>query len=216
MFAILRLMIGACLFGIFIPIIRKSKNGTKRKLYTILIIASILLTTALAFLPFENLIVTFPSPIAAYDYYYLPGKSDIELIVPGKTCDFIVDRQNVSDTDIIIFPKTDKGWKIGIGTNTKIIDHKISDEVSITVYQYKNTGEKFLTILCFDGDQASVSDAYNTKFYSLEGTKDPLGNTFVTYYAYIPNYDSQYCVMINDKIITINNAQEGQVDSSPS
>ena len=202
MYGFVRLIIGCCILGMFIPVIRKKQKYKKSILYIISIIVSILLTTALAFLPFENLIITFRSPTAAYDYYSFV-KSDIELIVSGKSCDFIVDRHNDLDTNVIIFPKTDKGWKIGIGVNTKMIDHKISDEVSIAVYQYKNTSEKFLTIHCFDGDQTKVSDAYNTKFYTLEEQKDLYGNTFATYYAYIPNYDSQYCVVINDKIIAM-------------
>ena len=72
-----------------------------------------ILVTVLAFLPIENSFVTFDSPKAAYEYFN-SGKSNIELVVKGDNCDFIIDRKKDSDTYLIV-PKTANGWKIGIG-----------------------------------------------------------------------------------------------------
>lgn len=175
----------------------------KHILYIACAIFSVILTVVLTFLPIENLFVTFDSPNAAYEYFNL-GKSNIELVVEGEECDFIVDCKNDSYTYLII-PKTSNGYKIGIGSSTKKVAQKISDETVICVYQYKNTSDYFITVFDTNGGKTTVSDEYNTKFFSLERYNDLLGKKFVTYYAHITNLDTQYSVIINDNKIVLGN-----------
>ena len=47
-----------------------------------------------------------------------------------------------------------------------------------------------------NGGESTVSDEYNTKFFSLKRYDDSLGETFVTYYAHITNFDPQYSVIV--------------------
>ena len=170
-------------------------------LYVIFTGASVALTTVLAFWPFENLFVTFSSPKEAYEYSNL-GKSNIQLVVEGATCDFIVDRK--SDTDIYwIVPKTADGWKIGCGSSIKRIVQKLYDGITIYVYQYEYTNDCFITIMNTDGGECAISDDCDTKFYSLARKNDSLGKTFVTYYAYVPNFDLQYSVVVNGNKILV-------------
>lgn len=201
MFNIIRVLIGCVFLGISIRVIKKSEVIRKRILYVVFTSISVVLIAVLAFLPFENLVVNFSSPKAAYEYYNF-GKSNIELIVEGNDCDFVISRKNGSDTYLII-PKTADGWKIGIGSSTKRIVQKLSDEVSVHVYQYKNTSDYFITILDTSGGEAIVSDDYNTKFYALERDNNSLGKSFVTYYAHIPNFNSQYSIIVNGNKIGI-------------
>lgn len=203
MYNIIRLIIGCIFLVCSITTIKKSKVIRKHILYIVFISLSVLLIAVLAFLPFENLFVTFDSPKAAYEYFNL-GKSNIELIVGGDDCDFIIDHKNDSDTYLII-PKTADGWKIGIGSNTKRIVQKLSNGIVLYVYQYKNTSDYFITILDTNGGESTVSDEYNTKFFSLERNNDSLGKTFVTYYAHITNLNPQYSVIVNNKKIVLEN-----------
>jgi len=203
MYNIIRLIIGCILLVCSITAIKKSKVIRKHILYIIFTSLSVLLIVVLAFLPFENLFVNFDSPKAAYEYFNL-GKSNIELIVEGDECDFIIDRKNDSDTYLII-PKTADGWKIGIGSNTKRIVQKLSNGIVLYVYQYKNTSDYFITILDTNGGESTVSDEYNTKFFSLERYNDSLGKIFVTYYAHITNLNPQYSVIVNDNKIVLGN-----------
>lgn len=203
MYNIIRFIIGCIFLVCSITAIKKSKVICKHILYVIFTSLSMILVVVLAFLPFENLFVTFDSPKAAYEYFNL-GKSNIELIVEGDDCDFIIDRKNDFDTYLII-PKTTDGWKIGIGSNTKRIVQKLSNGIVLYIYQYKNTSDYFITILDTNGGKSTVSDEYNTKFYSLERNNDSLGKVFVTYYAHITNFNSQYSVIVNDTKIVLEN-----------
>jgi len=186
-----------------ITAIKKSKVIHKHIMYIVFASLSVLLIAALLFLPFENLFVTFNSPKAAYKYFNL-GKSNIELIVEGDDCDFIIDCKDDSETYLII-PKTEDGWKIGIGSNTKRIAQKLSNGVVLYVYKYKNTSDYFITILDTNGGESTVSDEYNTKFFSLERYNDSLGKSFVTYYAHITNFNPRYSVTVNDNKIVLEN-----------
>ena len=203
MYIIIRLIISCIFLVCSIIAIKNSKAIRKYILYIIFTSLSVLLIVALTFLPFENLFITFDSPKAAYEYYNL-GKSNIELIVEGDDCDFIIDRKNDSDAYLII-PKTADGWKIGVGSNTKRIMQKLSDGIVLYVYRYKDTNDYFITILDTKSGESTVSDEYNTEFFSLERYNDSLGKNFVTYYAHITNLNPQYSVIVNDNKIVLGN-----------
>lgn len=203
MFNIIRLIIGCVFLGCSIIVIKKSKANCKRARYVVFTSISVALIAILTILPFENLFITFNSPKAAYEYFIF-GKSNIELVVEGNNCDFIIDRKNDTETYLII-PKTADGWKIGIGLNTRRIVQKLSNGITVYVYQYKNTRDYFITILDTNGGESTVSDDYNTKFYSLERNNDSLGKTFVTYYAHISSLNPQYSVIVNGNKIALKN-----------
>ena len=203
MYSVIRLIISCIFLVCSITIIKKSKAIRKHILYIVFAILSMWLVVVLMLLPFENLFITFDSPEAAYEYFNL-GKSNIELIVEGNDCDFIIDCKNGSDTYLIV-PKTEDGWKLGIGSNTKRILQKLSNGIVLYVYQYKNTSEYFITIFDTNGKEADISDEYNTKFFSLERDNDSLGKTFITYYAHITNLNPQYSIMVNNNEIVLSN-----------
>lgn len=203
MYNIIRMIIGCIFLVCSIIAIKNFKSIRKHILYIVFTGLSVLLIVVLTFIPFENLFITFDSLKAAYEYFNL-GKSNIELIVEGENCDFIVDRKNDSDTYLII-PKTSDGWKIGVGSNTKRISQKLSNGIVLYVYQYKDTSDYFITILDTNGGESTISDEYNSKFFSLERYNDSLGKNFVTYYTHITNLNPQYSVIVNDNKIVLGN-----------
>ena len=182
--------------------LRNIKNTQNRPLcYYLVLFLSVGLVVVLSYLPLENLFITFDTPEKAFEYYNW-GESDIELVVEGENCGFVVGSKENTDTYLII-PKTTDGWKIGIGSDTKKIVHKLDDGISVYVYQYKNTNDYFITILNTSGGESKVSDDYNTEFYSLEKYNGSLDKHFITYYAHISGFDSQYSVVVNGKTIAL-------------
>lgn len=202
MYSIIRLIIGCVFLVCSIIAIKKSKAIRKRILYAVFTGISVGLSVLLMFLPFENLFLTFNSPEAAYEYYSF-RQSNIE-IVEGNDCDFIIDRRNDGE-EYLIIPKTEDGWKIGIGSDTGIAVQKFSEGISIYVYQYQSTCDYFITILDTNGGESTVVDEYNTEFVSFERNNDSLGKKFVTYYAHIRNLDSEYSVTVNGNEIVLEN-----------
>ena len=200
MYIVIRLIIGCIFLSLSTIVIKNSKSIRKHILYVAFTVFSLTVTVVLVFIPFENLFVTFDSPKAAYEYFN-SGKSNIELIVEGDDCDFIVARKNDADTYLII-PKTADGWKVGIGSNTKRKVQKLSNGIVLYVYQYKHTSDYFITILDTNGGESTISDEYNTRFFALERSNASLGKTFVTYYAHVANFNPRYSIKVdNNKIV---------------
>lgn len=201
MYAIIRLILTFIIFGCLALLFRKNKKYRKRVLYIVFASMSVFFYVVSMFFPFENLLVSFDSPKSAYEYYSF-DRSKIELVVEGEHCDFLVARKGSSETYLIL-PKTEDGWKIGIGSHTKRIVQQQSDEVVVYVYQYKNTSDYFVTIFSTSGGELTVSDDSNTEFFALERKDDVLGSTFVTYYGHIANLTSQHCVTVNGNEIML-------------
>lgn len=203
MYSLTRLFIGCIVSCCSILGLKKSKAVHKHKPYIFSVIFAVVFITILAFIPFENLFITFNSPEKVFNYYN-GGKSDVNLVVNGKNSDLVIGDSNNTDVYLIV-PKTASGWKIGIGMNTKRISQKIHNGITIYVYQYKNTGDYFITILDTNGGETRIADSCNSKFSSLEKNNTSLGKTFVMYYANIRDFTQQYWISINGEEITLNN-----------
>lgn len=195
MFGLVRLIIGSIVFCIMFFLIRKFTKKHTRSLISGSIMFSIVLVVTMAFVPFENLYTTFETPVKAYNYYNF-GKSDIQLIVGGTTSDLIIDNRSGSDHYLII-PRSNNGWKIGIGAETKKIIQKTNNGIVICVYQYKDTADYYITVLDTNGGDTDIADSSNSKFYALKKTNPALGKEFVTYFAHVPALDSQYWICVN-------------------
>ncbi len=211
MYSIIRVVICCILLAISIIII-KNNAIHKRILYIIFTSISVVIMVILSFLPLENLFITFNSPKEAYEYYNF-NKLDIGLIVEGVDCDFIIGCKKNSYNYLIV-PKTEEGWKIGTGSNTKQIVRKFCDGIIVNIFQYKNTSEYFITIFDTNGDELKIVDEYNTKFDFLSQNNEVLEKDFVTYYAHVLNFDANYSLIVNETQIVFEDDQSGDGDQS--
>lgn len=193
MFLIIRLVICLFLLSILIFLIRKSNINYKRIAYIVSCFVALFLSTALFFIPFENVFITFHSVESAYEY---TGNSTISLVVKGKNCDLVVGNKNDIE-EYLIIPKNKRGWEIGLGSYTKLIYQQIIDNIAIDIYQYKDTNEYFITILNTEGGSCEISDDHSSDFLSLEKNNSYLNNTFITYYANIFNPNKDYKITVN-------------------
>ena len=201
MFFLIRLIITIAML-ISIGLVGKKLKVRKNRLqYVLTVVIGIVVITLLSVVPLENLFVDFKSPQAAYEYTSW-GDPDIELIVEGHNCDFVVERQDATYVYGIV-PKTEKGWQIGIGSNTNTIMEYSDGSVLATIFQYNDTEDFFITIFYADGGAYEVRDSCNSTFYSLERTDTVLEKEYITYFAHITNYSQDYSIKINETHIDL-------------
>ena len=199
MYSIIRLLIGGIFLLCAIIVIKKS-NAVKKKMLVILsAIGAVVLTTALAFVPFENLFVTFHSPEAAYGYF--TGETNIKIVVEGQQSDYVVGGSGDKNVSLIV-PKTEDGWKVGIGADTKLVSQSIQDGIVLYVYRYQNTNEYYLTVFDTNGGTSEITDCLGSEFYPVAQANAALDKEFVTYYSYLPNPDPSYWISVNNITIT--------------
>ena len=205
MFVIIRLIISILIAFLINCILKKicyiGKGRLFKTLLNIIIVSSLLI--ALSFCPLENLVVTFDTPKQVFEYVN-PNVQKISLVVPGNKSDLVI-AEHSSSYIYLIVPKDNYGSKIGVPSSTKMITKKIHNNIIIYVYQYANTEDFYITISNIDGGYISVSDIYDSKFYLLEKENKSLNKTFVTYFGFIHNCDSNYSVMIDGDVIKIIN-----------
>lgn len=201
MFGFVRLVFGGILGALIILFAIKLHRPISRKFYLLVTVITALLITLSAFVPFENAFITFKSPEAAYKYFH-PGTSEIKLVIDGQHSSFIVGSEGDSNI-LFIAPKTPGGWKVGLGSYTKLTMHKIVGNLVIDIYQYRNTSDYYISIFSADGTPLELSDTYGSIFIPLEKFICELDANYTTYFANIPAIEPQYKLSINGKDITI-------------
>lgn len=201
LFVMIRLAFCIIAFIIGFLLIKKSRVIHKRRWSIIAFVVVVILTTISALIPIENALITFSSPESAYNYNNF---GNVKLIVDGEKTNFVIGAKGDADIYAIV-PKSNGGWKIGMGLDTKKIIQTISDGITINVYQYKNTNDYFITVLDTKGGSSDITDNHHSEFKYLEKSNSTLGKTFYTYYAYINDFNDQYSLTVNDKLIKIQN-----------
>ena len=200
MFNIIRSIIASILLVGLIIFIKKSKSTRKRMLYVVSVCASVMFAFLLFFVPFESLFITFDSPEKAYEY--MTGESKVDLIVSGKECDLLITRDDIAFSNRLV-PKTEDGWKISGNFDSSTIELNTPEKIFAMVYRYKNTNDYFLAINHDELESLDLSDDYGTEFYPFEWSSF-YGKKRITYFAYIPNFNSEYTLTINGEKIVFN------------
>ena len=177
MYGLIRLCIGCIVFGC---IKLKFKELIKTRRYKIYILAiAAIFSLIFMFIPFENLFITFSSPEKVFNYCYTK-KTKVKLVVEGKDSDLVIGEDDDAHIYLIV-PKVANGWKIGMWTNTKLISYEMYNNISVDVYQYKNTNDYFVSILDMNGGYSQITDSFQSEFSALEQPIDVLEKTYVTY-----------------------------------
>lgn len=199
LFSIVRLAFGGLAFLIIFGFIRKNKTRNSRRWIVIALISTIVLTTITAFIPIENLFVTFSSPESAYHYNHL---GEVKAMVAGQQTDLVVGNDGESDIYVIVPKKSDR-WQLGMGTDLSCTVQTTSAGINICVYQYKKSDEYYIVVFNADGGAADIMDNRDSEFQRSETAIEALDETFYTYYAYVRNFDDQYSITVNNRTIKI-------------
>ena len=178
-------------------ILRKTK--LRRRWLGILVCASIMLTAGFALTPIEKAILTFSSPEESYQYN---NAGDVLAVVTGVESAFVIGRHGDTDTNVIV-PKSGQAWKLGTAIDMRCVYHNATDGVVLSIYQYKNTRDFYLSVFDTNGGAAVVSDNRASQFKAVEKANKVLAKKFYTYYAYLNTYDTAYELTVNNKTMHI-------------
>lgn len=208
MFSLIRTILIIVFICLFIHFVRKYtyRRRVSQWYRFFLVIICILVATIFCIIPFENIFYSFKSPERVYEYIY--PDSEVSLIVDGNNSSFIVGKKDTKYTHLIV-PKIKSGWGVGFASEMKQINRVISDDIIISVYEYKKTGDIYISVFDVNGDFCDISDQFGTEFVCLK-TENSLSRDIWVYYGYIPEYSAiDYSLHINGEYI--NRAGQGTV-----
>ena len=139
--------------------------------------------------PIENVFYTFDSPEKVYKYMSFKN-TEIDTLVEGDKCDYIIGKTtNEKEFSVMVIPKTDSGYKIGIGlkTKTRTIVGGLPDGCMVLTIEY---GEDLFAEISFlsPGTHEVTSNEDGTftvrKFTTSEGEE------FFEYYIHISDKEN--------------------------
>lgn len=157
-------------------------------------IGACVLVTVLGFIPFENMVYSFPTAEKAFCYFYSEYEEEnITFSVEGENSKLII-AQNSKGGTMGIMTKSDDKWKIGYSTELKVVGEHYGKSEFATIYEHRPTGDIYICIVPTSNEELSINDDYNTEFKLCPADKE---NTLPAYYGYIPNLPDNYEVEIN-------------------
>jgi len=140
--------------------------------------------------PVENLFVTFSTPEKSFHYINL---EKAKIVISGDTTDLVIGHE---DTYLIV-PKTDKGWKIGRGLDTKNVSVNYNDGIIVALFKHKKSGEYYVEVSDVEGKACTIKDSGNSKFYNVKDGE------ICRYYAYVHNLNDSYELFVNGKRVNL-------------
>lgn len=163
---------------------------------TVVIVSAVLVYMSTAWLPVENLFVSFNSPEAVFKYCEFG--SVYEAAEGRDSC--LVTSKKSSGLQLAFYPKHNTGYKINMGINGILTYELIRKEekgfISFMLYKYKNTGDYYLII-----SGSSEKEKHNITFNANDNT-DFVGEKKRMYGP------EQYDVYDIDKIFYISDLEE--------
>ena len=150
--------------------------------------------TVISFIPIENQFITFNSIEAVYEYVDQTD-NPIDLVVEGEKSDLVVCK-NDSIYSVVIYPKTDEGWKIGLPMQTKLSCINFTDGLIFDVHWHNSIEcDFYISVKSIDGEIVSISDNLNSKFeYS-----DTDSSIERVYFTRVEAIDENYTITVNGK-----------------
>ncbi len=146
--------------------------------------------------PAENAFMSFATPEKAARY---TGIGEVVCVAEGEESGLLITKQR-SGVQVQIYPKKDGEWQIGTGISFSQSSYAM-EKGMITLYQYKPTGEHYISVILF-GTDIPIHDSVGSVFQTY--TQDEItAEHFSEYYAYIPQFDDTYTVTINGTTIAL-------------
>lgn len=199
MYNLIRFILCIIIFSGILYYITKTQYEKKRWAFLLGSLFSFVLYIILGFVPLENIVAPFASPIDVYEYRN--PDAEVQLIVEGGESDYVIGMKDDDFTTVtMLVPKTDKGWKMGTGVELETIYKGFDKNTMIHIYHYKGTDDYYMNIYDWDGAEIDILDSCDSNFTSMERSKD----AFIIYYAFISEYSEKYWITVNGERIELN------------
>lgn len=179
-----------------IPFLLLRRTLQSKALAITAVVVFFVVNMALSLFPAENAFMSFATPEKAARY---TGIGEVVCVAEGEESGLLITKQR-SGVQVQIYPKKDGKWQIGTGISFSQSSYAM-EKGMITLYQYKPTGEHYISVILF-GTDIPIHDSVGSVFQTCK--QDELAaEHFSEYYAYIPQFDDTYTLTINGTTIAL-------------
>ena len=179
-----------------IPFLLLRRTLQSKALAITAVVVFFVVSMALSMFPAENAFMSFTTPEKAARY---TGIGEVVCVAEGEESGLLITKQR-SGVQVQIYPKKDGEWQIGTGISFSQRSYAM-EKGMITLYQYKPTGEYYISANLFGAD-VPIQDSIGSVFQTYK--QDEISaEHFSVYYAYIPQFDDTYTVTIDGTTIAL-------------
>ena len=178
---------------------KKKKKISKNNVIIVAVII-VLLCTLSGMLPVENYFLTFSTPEKAFNY---TNSEKVLLVVEGKDSTLVIGEDKKADYVYLLLPKCPNGWKLGRGIDKKLKEQTVKEEIVVSLYQYHESNDYYITILDMSGKKLEIMDSCGSSFVTLDNKEMDAEYTF--YFSNVSQYDKNYWVKVNGEKVSFTN-----------
>lgn len=193
MYGAIRIIFWSVIFGIYILVMKKIKKIGKKNVIIAAVI-TVLLCTLSGILPIENYFFTFSTPEKAFNYI---NSEKVALVVEGKESTLVIGEDKKADYVYLVLPKCVNGWKLGRGIDTKLKGQTMNEDIVVSLYQYKESNDYYITILDMSGKNLEIIDSCDSSFVTFDN--EEMDAEFAFYFSNVSQYDENYWIKVNDE-----------------
>lgn len=135
-----------------------------------------------------------PQPVDAYStpekaFNYINSEK-LALVVEGKETTLVIGEEEKLDYIYLILPKCSNGWKLGRGTDTKLKEQTMNEDIVLSLYQYKESDTYYITIVDMNGKNLEIIDSCDSSFVKFDN--EEMDTEFTFYFSNVSQYDKNY------------------------
>lgn len=179
-------------------LIKRSKSTHKRFWAVCAVVAASAVVFAAGFAPVENAFMTFSTPEAVLKYC---SGEKMKAIIRGEHSALTISE----DDKYRMLPKSENGWKIGVGPEIKYAYSETSGDLTINVFEHRGSNDQYVCVASLDGKNLIVQDNRASKFYRFVSMQAANGDTYYAYCAYVDELGADYTITVNGTEVHLTN-----------
>lgn len=174
----------------------RATNIVRKRLVCFLSVAlSLILVSASAVYPVENLFVDFKSPESVFNYTNFGEVNDI---VYGKESCMVIYTDRNSSGGHYIIPRSEKGYKIPSFFASKKVSNKFDKDGNFDVYNVSGTNDYYVVgIILSDTVEPEIIDSENRPVKYITADMGDTETKTVVIYSYVENFNNDSYLIID-------------------
>ena len=122
---------------------------------------------------------------------------EIEFVLEGECSARVFSWNSDNERSGMTVARSKNGWKLCQRVSTKNVESQYVEGVTILIDRYRDIQDYYLTVFNIKGEKLNIRDNRNSNFICSQDRK----SGYYGYYAYVHNYNEQYQLVVDGKVL---------------
>lgn len=201
MFSFFRILVLVGIWFVALNVFKRTR-ATKKKRIVLAIVFSVVLFAESALFPIENLLISFDTPTAVFNYYRTGEGEIVDIIHGDQSCAVIYTEDN-NNYSLMIVPEGEQGYKLPSLMTTNKICNELNEYGSFQVNNVRLTNDYFVWgALVIDDEHINVVDKYGNEVKTIINDVEGSTARTVSFFTFTTQYNDDYYILVNGRKIS--------------